>query len=123
MGTESIGGFQNIAISNCVFEGSWGLALETVDGALLEDISITNITMRDIVSSPIFLRLGARMRGPASLPVGQLRRILISNIVASNVSSLQCSLLSGIPDHAIEDIKISDVYIQHHGGEPASKSH
>ena len=116
LGTESNGGFKNIAISNCVFEGCHGLALETVDGALLEDIAITNITMRDIVSSPIFLRLGARMRGPASIPIGQLRRVLISNIVASNADSRQCSILSGIPGHAIEDVQISDVYIQHQGG-------
>ena len=47
-GTESNGGFKNISISNCVFEGCQGLALETVDGALLEDITVTNITMRDI---------------------------------------------------------------------------
>ncbi|MGB6932586.1 MAG: glycoside hydrolase family 28 protein, partial [Acidobacteriaceae bacterium] len=116
LGTESNGGFKNIAISNCVFEGCQGLALETVDGALLEDIAITNITMRDIVTAPIFLRLGARMRGPANVPVGKLRRVLISNIVASNVSPHQCSILSGIPDHAIEDIKISDVFIQQQGG-------
>jgi polygalacturonase len=60
-GTESDGGFRNITISNCVFEGCQGLALETVDGALLEDITVTNISMRDIMSAPIFLRLGRRM--------------------------------------------------------------
>src|SRR5205823_5603187 len=32
-GTESNGGFKNIAISNCVFESCRGFALETVDGA------------------------------------------------------------------------------------------
>ena len=58
-GTESNGGFRNITISNCVFEGCQGLALETVDGALLEDVTITNISMRDIISAPIFLRLGS----------------------------------------------------------------
>ncbi len=63
-GTESNGGFRNITISNCVFEGCKGIALETVDGALLEDIAITNITMRDIVAGPLFLRLGSRLRGP-----------------------------------------------------------
>ena len=47
-GTESNGGFKNMVISNCMFEGCQGLALETVDGALLEDVTITNITMRDI---------------------------------------------------------------------------
>ena len=39
-GTESNGGFRNITISNCTFEFCRGLALETVDGALLEDISV-----------------------------------------------------------------------------------
>src|ERR1700690_2050432 len=72
-GTESNGGFKNITITNCVFDGCWGLALETVDGGLLEDVTITNITMRDLAGAPIFLRLGARMRGPAGVPVGALR--------------------------------------------------
>jgi polygalacturonase len=115
-GTESNGGFKNITISNCVFEGCQGLALETVDGALLEDVSITNITMRDITSAPIFFRLGARMRGPQGVSVGALRRVLISNIVCSNSDSRFGSIISGIPGHAIEDIKISDLYIQHQGG-------
>jgi len=33
-GTESNGGFKNIAIANCVFESSRGLALENVDGGV-----------------------------------------------------------------------------------------
>ncbi len=68
-GTESNGGFKNITVSNCVFEACQGLALEAVDGALLEDIAITNITMREITSAPIFLRLGSRMRGPKDAPL------------------------------------------------------
>ena len=115
-GTESNGGFKNITVSNCIFEGCQGLALETVDGALLEDIAITNITMRDITSAPIFLRLGSRMRGPAGVPVGSLRRVLISNVVCSNSASILGSILSGIPGHPIEDIQLNDIYIQHHGG-------
>ena len=63
-GTESNGGFINITISNCVFEGCQGYALESVDGALLEDLTITNTTMRDLVSGPVFMRLGSRLRGP-----------------------------------------------------------
>ncbi len=64
-GTESNGGFKNITISNCVFDHCRGLALETVDGGPIEDIAVTNITMRDVTTAPIFLRLGRRMRGPA----------------------------------------------------------
>ena len=45
-GTESNGGFKNITISNCIFAYCGGLALETVDGGLLEDVTITNISMR-----------------------------------------------------------------------------
>src|SRR5581483_11959375 len=37
-GTESNGGFRNVTISNCVVEDSRGIALETVDGGLLEDV-------------------------------------------------------------------------------------
>lgn len=81
-GTESNGGFKNITISNCVFDYCRGLALESVDGALLEDVTISNITMRDILNAPIFIRLGARMRGPDSIAVGQCRRIIIENVVA-----------------------------------------
>ncbi len=40
-GTESNGGFKNIAISNCVFNGCSGLAIEAVDGAVIEDVSVT----------------------------------------------------------------------------------
>ncbi|HLW07777.1 MAG TPA: glycoside hydrolase family 28 protein [Marinilabiliaceae bacterium] len=110
-GTESNGGFKNITISNCVFEFCRGLALETVDGGLLEDISISNITMRDIVNSPIFLRLGARMRGPESVPVGKLRRVSISNLMVYNADSHFSSIISGIPGHDIEDIKLNNIRI------------
>lgn len=115
-GTESNGGFKNVTISNCVFEFCRGLALETVDGGLLEDITITNITMRDIVSSPIFLRLGARMRGPAGTPVGSLRRVIISNINVYNADPKYAALISGIPGHNIEDVKMDNIRIIYQGG-------
>jgi polygalacturonase len=79
-GTESNGGFRNIAIANCVFESCRGLALETVDGGIMEDITVTGITMRDTRNAPLFLRLGSRLRGPAGIPVGTLKRVLISNV-------------------------------------------
>jgi len=119
-GTESNGGFINITISNCVFEGCQGYALETVDGALLEDITITNTTMRDLASGPIFLRLGARLRGPKeSTQVGTLKRILISNIDCHNAPMRVSSILSGIPGYPIEDVKLSNIYVETAGGATA----
>ena len=119
-GTESNGGFKNITVSNCVFDFCRGLALETVDGALLEDVTISNITMRDITNAPIFMRLGSRMRGPEGVPVGKLRRVIISNIVCSNAVSRLGSIISGIPGHEIEDVRLSDIYVQHQGGGTAA---
>ncbi len=116
-GTESNGGFKNIAISNCVFDTCNGLALESEDGALCEDIAVSNITMRDIVSAPIFVRLGARLRGPKeTTKVGTMRRILISNLTSYNCASRLCSILSGIPDYAIEDVKLDNIYQHSVGG-------
>lgn len=115
-GTESNGGYKNITITNCVFDACWGFAILSVDGALIEDVSISNITMRDTIGPPIFLRLGSRMRGPSGVPVGSIRRVNISNIVSLNGSSNICSMIAGIPQHLIEDVKISNVLIQHPGG-------
>src|SRR5437868_11507315 len=115
-GTESNGGFRNITVSNCVIEDCQGIALESVDGALLEDVSISNITMRDIVDVPFFLRLGGRMRGPAGTPVGELRRVLISNVIVSNCASRQATIITGIPGHYIEDIRLNNILVLHQGG-------
>jgi polygalacturonase len=116
IGTESEGDFRNITISNCVFDYARGLALETVDGAHLEDISITNITMRDVANSPIYLRLGKRMRAPEGVPVGALRRVNISNVVVYNADPQYASMILGLPDHDIEDVKFSNIRIYYRGG-------
>ena len=115
-GTESNGGFKNITITNCIFDYCRGLALETVDGALLEDVTISNITMRDIQNAPIFIRLGARMRGPDSISIGQCRRIIINNLIAWNVDWKYGSIISGLPGHDIEDLQLSNIRIYYNGG-------
>jgi len=115
-GTESNGGFRNITISNCAFDGCQGLALESVDGALLEDVTIANISMRDIVSAPIFMRLGNRMRGPQGRAVGKLQRVIIGNLVCYNAGPRISSIVTAVPERHIQDLKIHDVYIQHQGG-------
>jgi len=121
-GTESNGGFKNIAITNCVFEYCRGLALETVDGGLLEDVTISNITMRDIINAPIFLRLGGRLRAPAGTEVGKLRRINISNVNVYNADSRFATLISGLPGHPIEDVRLSNISIWYKPLEPADVS-
>jgi len=115
-GTESNGGFKNITIANCVFDYSRGLAIETVDGGEIEDVAISNLTMRDIVNAPIFVRLGNRGRGPSTPPPGVIRRVRIDNVVASNVDSRHGVLVSGIPGHPIEDLALTNLRIAYQGG-------
>lgn len=115
-GTESNGGFRNITITGNVIEGCKGIALESSDGAYLEDIAITGNTMREIVDCPLFLRLNRRNRNPKeTVRPGTLRRILISNLVSYHSSASTASIISGIPSNYIEDVKLSDCYFSHTG--------
>jgi polygalacturonase len=115
-GTESNGGFKNITISNCIFDYSRGLALELVDGGDLEDVTITNVTMRDIVNAPIYLRLGSRNRAPDGTPTGVFRRVTISNVVIHNAPVEQSVIIAGVPDHSIEDLRLDNIRIDYAGG-------
>jgi hypothetical protein len=136
MGTESHGGFRNIAISNCVIrpsrdrealagqnEGFAGIALEMVDGGTLDGVTISNITMIG-QTVPIFLRLGDRGRSFSKEvprpPVGTLRNVAISNVVATGAGSVGCSI-TGLPGHAVEHVSISNVRIGFAGGVAAHK--
>jgi polygalacturonase len=122
-GTESNGGFINITIANCLFEGCMGYALESEDGALIEDIAITNTTMRDLACGPIFVRLGSRLRGPKeSTKTGTIRRVSISNLVCHNAPTRFSSILSGIPGASIEDVQLANIYVETAGGGTAEEA-
>ena len=110
-GTESNGGFRNITISNCVLEGSDGIALEAADGATVEDIAISNITMRDTSDAPLFLRLSRRNRGPSQqMRPGTLRRVVITNMVSYGSTPFKSSMIAGIESNLIQDVKINNCY-------------
>jgi polygalacturonase len=116
LGTEASGGFRNIAISNCVFDYCRGLALEQVDGGVLEDVVVSNLTMRDVPNAPLFVRLGARLRTPGVTAPGVVRRILVDGLNASGVAPDQGILIAGLPEHPIEDVTLSNVHIRYAGG-------
>jgi polygalacturonase len=122
MGTESNGGFRNITITNCVVEYSHGLALQAVDGAIIEDIAISNITMRHIYDSPIFIRLGRRLRGPKGTEVGAIRRVKIDNIVVSDAGSGVGGgiMIAGGPGHPIEGVALTNIFVDYQGGGTAA---
>ncbi len=66
LGTEGTTGFNTVTIRNVLFDRSRGFALESVDGAVLKDIVMDNVRMKNVSSSPIFIRIGDRGRAPVT---------------------------------------------------------
>ena len=116
LGTESTGGFRRIVITNCTFDRCNGLAIESVDGGIIEDVVASNLVMCGVTTSPIFIRLGARLRGPEGTTVGAIRRVVISNVTWSGADGRYGCILSGIPGHPLEDVLISNVRGVQDGG-------
>lgn len=116
LGTEASGGFRNIAITNCVFEFCRGLALEQVDGAAMEDVVVSNLTMRDVVNAPIFVRLGGRLRGPGATSPGSASRISISNVNAYGSAREHGIFIAGLPGHPVTDLRLSGIQVYSQGG-------
>jgi polygalacturonase len=77
---------------------------------------ISGITMRNITTTPIFLRLGSRLSGPKGITTGTMKRITISNVVSYNSESEYAAIVCGIPGHLIEDVKFDNIYLHHRGG-------
>ena len=120
LGTESVGGFENVTISNCAVHDTQlaGIALECVDGGTLENVTVSNIVMRN-VNGPIFLRLGNRARPPyegAPTPgLGSYRNVIISNVQATGADTTGCAIV-GLPERALENITLSNIRLQFAGG-------
>ena len=116
LGTESNGGFINITVRNCRFKRCRGLALETVDGAPMENIIVDGLEMEDIWNSPIYIRVGDRNRGPESLPASSAKNITISNVNVKGCDSRYALLIVGLEDSPVENVTLKNIHIQYKGG-------
>jgi polygalacturonase len=110
-GTESSGGFRNVTVANCTFRNCRGLALEEVDGGILENISIENITMMDVIDYPIYITLGQRNRTP-NATTGTLRNISIANVIATGVDKKSGIQITGLPGHDLEGVRLRNIRLQ-----------
>lgn len=130
-GTESTGGFRNITISNIVVKpsanpvakvgypaGISGISLTNVDGGILENITVSNVSM-DGPQVPIYIRLGNRARKhrpDAVTPgIGTANGITISGITAVNTGPIGCSI-TGVPGGIVENIRLENISINAQGG-------
>lgn len=116
IGTESNGDFRRIRITDCVLERSRGLALETVDGGTIEDVEIDNVRLVEMTSAPLFLRLGARLRGPEGTRPGALRRVSVRNLSGETAKADLPVILAGLAEHPIEDVRLENLTLSFLGG-------
>lgn len=132
LGTETNGGFRNINISGiCVKpsadqtsqyfglpRGISAIALEIVDGGVLENVSVSNITVEG-TESPIFVRLANRARGyyegQRIDSVGRIDGVHIDNVYVNNAGATGCSV-TGLPGHPVENVSLRNITICHRGG-------
>ncbi len=115
-GTEANGGFRNVTVSNCTFRSCRGLALEEVDGGIMENITIDNISMMDVPSYAIYVTTGKRNRGPSVTASSIARNILISNVVATGIEKNGGIQITGLPEQPIEGLRLQNIWLQFEGG-------
>jgi len=126
LGTESLGDFANISVTNCQIRntGMAGIALYSVDGANLHDVTLDGITMAG-VAVPVSVRLGARLKifrpGDQAEPPGTLRDVTIKNVNATGARQIGV-LISGIPDHPVENLTLENIQIELPGGGQAANA-
>ena len=79
-GTASWGGFKNIRVNNIKVYDTYrsAIALEVVDGGIMEDIDIRNVIATN-TGNAIFIRLGHRNKDSV---ISQLRRVHITGVKA-----------------------------------------
>lgn len=145
-GTKSDGGFRNINISNCFIKKAsednmrkWqenlkfielpttvisGIALESVDGGMIDNVTVSDITMQD-VQTPIFVIMGRRNAGQAgnqdfynseknglepSLKVGRVSNLTLRNITAISHSKMTSSI-SAVQGYYVENVTLENIKI------------
>lgn len=130
-GTHSFGGFRNVVIRNISVYDTYrsAIALECVDGGVLENVDISDIYARN-TGNAVFIRLGHRNKEKEP---GVCRNIHIRNVKAhiafgrSDINYNQRgpglwffhnpipASITGIPGHKVENVVLEDIEIMYPG--------
>ncbi|WP_316823912.1 glycoside hydrolase family 28 protein [Pedobacter miscanthi] len=118
-GTASLGGFKNIRIlNNKIFDTNRSaIALEAVDGAVIDHIEVNGLQGRNI-GNAIFLRAGAR-KGKRK---GTLQNVSIQNVDVeirrekNPLKEMPGIVIGGMPDQIITNVKLKNIVIKSSGG-------
>jgi|GEM_PF-429926 len=127
VGTETHTGVRNLHVSNVEGWTRLALAIEAVDGAVVEDVTYENILLHQC-ATPFFVRLGNRGRtfegGPDPVPVAVLRNITFRNI--KNLEAIPVDQkgyvgvgapIAGLPGHPVQNVVIEDCDLMFFGSQ------
>jgi hypothetical protein len=116
-GTESNGGFRNITVSNCTIRDlprHAGIELMTVDGGMMQNIVLDNITMVN-VATPFFIRLGIRSRpyktGQYVSKIDDVKDITLSNISVEGAK--YPSSIMGLHSKKIKNVTVTNYTVRY----------
>lgn len=140
IGTGSMGAFKNIEVKNLTVYDTYrsAVALETVDGAAIEDVRISNVKATN-TGNAIFIRLGHRNTDER---YGSFKKVLISDVKVEVPAgkpdigyplegpppkvpphNLLPASIVGIPGHPVTDVRLRNIEVSYEGGASKSKAH
>ncbi len=124
-GTMSVGGFKHMYFEDIDIEdiSLAGIAIESVDGAEIEDVTFKNIRMKK-VHSPIFIVLAQREVnkeiGTEGFRMGSIDNLLFQDITATDITtSVGCPILGCVKDgveYPVTNITFDNVDVLFKGG-------
>jgi hypothetical protein len=130
IGMSSLGDLQDVTVSNCIFHDiqDAGLKIQMCEGGTMKNMLFSNIIMHN-VPRPLFMtfnqiRLG--VDSPKKLPpMKALRDMRFSNIRVDNseLTGIPCGfVLSGVPEHSVENIAFDNISLTLPGGGTAEQA-
>lgn len=133
LGTRSLGGFKNVTIRKIKVVDTFrsAVALESVDGGILEDVLIEDISAKN-TGNALFIRLGNRKRKNTA-GAGTLKNVILRNIkvdIAFERPDYAFDIrgpaedffhntfpasITGLPEHPVENVRLENIEITYPG--------
>ncbi len=118
IGSETAGGVRNVAISNCVCDGTRrGVFIKSARGRgnTVENVRITNFTMRNVIDTGIYISqyYVAADRGKPKAKDDEtptFRHIYCNDVTISGVK--RAVVVEGLPENPIQSVGLRDIAIE-----------
>lgn len=124
IGMSSLGDFENVAVSNCIFRdiSDAGLKIQMCEGGTMKNMVFSNLVMQR-VPRPVFMTFNRFRLGvdtPEEIPPMQaMGNMQFNNISVDNsaLTDVPCGfVISGVPGHYIEGLAFHNITFRVPGG-------